>query len=411
MSRNNFAPVRHSVTLKLDDSGRPPAPSINPPKIISEDNQQTPPDSAPRTKRSSFSFMRGKINPVNFVETSDEFSSDVPAPRIPYTKHPCLSTFDDEIIEGIPYDKHLRHQREQGFLEISVPETIYTAVALIVSLGSAPSLASSKFQQIVIYGPLYLASAVSACSQAVALYYVFDMNDQKRKEYWSLGVGYCEAEGTALALRMICNAIFFASCVIDLSESWDFYVYLKNIPMRKKEDVPILEELGCGITARRIVVQNLEGVEYSIERVGHGGFTQESYYWAFFCCFTKVCMEVFMLLSGTAYVCYAASNEDLLMNAVALTFISQIDDIAYSFAVTDAFKNIMKTLPKIGFVDECKMTKYQISNTMAWAQILGPWANLLLLFTCAPILRWYVCTVGSPLAARRPSFLNKTLSV
>ena len=100
--------------------------------------------------------------------------------------------------------------------------------------------------------------------------------------------------------------------------------------------------------------------------------------WCWLWILVKMVGEVLVLLSGSAYVLFADSNENLVLNSVALLFITQIDDVAYSFAVTDLLKGLLNGLPDIGKVDRCQ--EHAPSTSMFLSQGFGPWLSLFFLF-------------------------------
>jgi hypothetical protein len=70
-------------------------------------------------------------------------------------------------------------------------------------------------------------------------------------------------------------------------------------------------------------------------------------------CFIKMALEFAILWEGTGYILYADDNESLIANAMALTFVLEIDDIMFQFIVTDMHKRNMESeIPSIGLRTE-----------------------------------------------------------
>jgi len=78
------------------------------------------------------------------------------------------------------------------------------------------------------------------------------------------------------------------------------------------------------------------------------------------------------------------------LNSVALAFVSQIDDVAYNFAVTSAWKTIMRGLPQFGliFTDDDDLP-YKAGGLILIAQLLGSWFQVIFLLGLSAML-WTV---------------------
>ena len=74
------------------------------------------------------------------------------------------------------------------------------------------------------------------------------------------------------------------------------------------------------------------------------------------------------------------SNENLILDSVALLFITDIDNIAYKFRITDVFKNSVEGLPNIGKFPACTEQKHKALTCFSLVQYLGPLLSLVVLF-------------------------------
>ncbi|GMI34927.1 hypothetical protein TeGR_g9098 [Tetraparma gracilis] len=245
----------------------------------------------------------------------------------------------------------------------------------------------SVLMLIWLSGPLFVSSVFAAVAQLGAIYYVFDMNSTTKETYDELGVDQCYAPGSALFLRWICVTVFVASVLMDLKESCSIVSYLSLIPTINKwtdADKEALDDKNSLLT-KRVVVAKTNGTQYQIEVICCGGISSLERAWWWLWIVVKVVAELGCMVAGSGYVLYADSNENLILNSVALLFITQIDDIAYSFAVTDYFKGLLDGLPDIGKV-ECTDPEHKAGDGLVLAQLFGPWLSICLLFGTTSIM-------------------------
>jgi len=235
-----------------------------------------------------------------------------------------------------------------------------------------------------MFFPLFAGAVLSAVAQAGAAWYVFELNANVAADPERQGDDLCSPAGTSYFLRLICMVVFVATCSSDLKETYDYFQCVWNVPSRAgtEEEREALNEVDTSAPAKLTnQLDSLKKVGYRLETFAFGGFLPLERAWAYFWGVVKLAMEVLLLACGTGYVLYASSNEDLLMNSVALTFVSQIDDTAYSFCVTRIFKDYMEGLPQMGFIMNDKVDKdYRAGVTTLLAQTFGPWLQLFFLF-------------------------------
>ena len=118
---------------------------------------------------------------------------------------------------------------------------------------------------------------------------------------------------------------------------------------------------------------NQNNEEYIVETFGAGGFTKMERLWAYFWFLVKIGSELFVILVGGGFVLHSPDHETLILNAVALAFILDIDDAAYKYCITDLQKKLLKGLPDFSLINtenevpaQMKVADYQIVK-----QVLG----------------------------------------
>ena len=128
-----------------------------------------------------------------------------------------------------------------------------------------------------------------------------------------------------------------------------------------------------------------------VETFGAGGFTKMERLWAYFWFLIKIGSEFFVILVGGGFVLHSPDHETLILNAVALTFILDMDDNAYKYSFTDLQKALLKGLPDFGLIStkindvpaQMKLTGYQLLK-----QALGSFFQIIALLGVCTI-SWY----------------------
>lgn len=206
--------------------------------------------------------------------------------------------------------------------------------------------------------PFVAAGAISAVSQIFATYYVLQMNfDNKLKfedSYLSPSTSVCERENTSYFLVLICLVVFNTMCLQDVKETFAFYSYLKRIPMAKgsPEEIDLLNRGQASALSVTKTYLDANGKECKMETFGADGFLHKwERGWAYFWLIAQLSAENFLILVGSGFVLYSPDHETLILNAVALTFILEIDDADYSYTMTKQQKALLEGLPQFGFAN------------------------------------------------------------
>ena len=236
------------------------------------------------------------------------------------------------------------------------------------------------------------ASILCVVAQAGAIYFVFKLNDETTTNFDKEGAKYCESDDTDYFLRLICLVTFVATCACDFKESFHYFQYILRVPMRNgsEQETDALNEVKTSLATKHVVVKDSDGNEHKLEVSAFGGFSRWEQLVALGWGLIKFAMEVGLVVAGSGYVLHADSNENLLLNSVALAFVSQIDDVAYNFAVTSAFKTYMRALPQFGLIfSGDDNLPYKASIFLGYAQFLGSWFQVFFLLGLSAML-WTV---------------------
>jgi hypothetical protein len=142
------------------------------------------------------------------------------------------------------------------------------------------------------------------------------------------------------------------------------------VPSVPSSHVPILREKNVKLLAVKTLVKNDKGEEFRVEGFAAGGFTQLGRIWALFWVLVDVVVNAVVLMYGSIFVLFSGTNEELILNAVALNFISKIDDTAYDFLITRMVKGWIDELPEVGLVVG-GTNKHRVERRRLVAQVIG----------------------------------------
>ena len=78
---------------------------------------------------------------------------------------------------------------------------------------------------------------------------------------------------------------------------------------------------------------------------------------------TKLLLECFLLIRGAGYIVYADSNEKLLLNAVALTFVIEIDEMVANFLLVDHMRVLVYNIYTIYKIQSSRLLSHGFSTS------------------------------------------------
>ena len=100
----------------------------------------------------------------------------------------------------------------------------------------------------------------------------------------------------------------------------------------------------------------------------------------------KISIEIALLYVGSAYILYADSNENIILNALSLTFVAELDNLAYEYLTSSVVKRILGLLPKFGYNQVTDKGEFDCGNFIVlMEQAFGSWI-LLAFFAGIPSL-------------------------
>jgi len=264
---------------------------------------------------------------------------------------------------------------------LNLPENIYTAAII---LPFTRDRNKSTFENYWRDFQVLLLVATNIVAQTFLIVYVQDTYDKTVDNTGRCGTD--AGPSTDKRLRPVAEAIFVGYCLIDMVETWNMFWWW--IDMSKA--IPdwaltkISELLSCVFCActrccgkwnlvRDTQIVNKEGEESAFANEFHTRVTECSWIRKAFVLFIILCK--FSLCAnlanfGTGFLLISESNSDLILNALALTFILELDEMFYIFFLTTEMRVIVETFTPMVVVKTDENTGWFLRNTTIFARAM-----------------------------------------
>jgi hypothetical protein len=203
-------------------------------------------------------------------------------------------------------------------IPITLPETLYSS---LIILPLCSKIGSSPLHRKIINLSLYFCLGANFVIQGVFLLYVYKIYEDAKQEPPE-GVGICGGyEHTDRDLRIFCILVYTAYCFSDVAETLKMACFVYNFPTSKAyEQLQFKETID-------------EFGDTKIEYASGMPIWYKAY------CYINILLPKFaiaaaLLTYGTGFVVTTDENENLILNALALGFVLDIDNMAYEFFMT-----------------------------------------------------------------------------
>jgi len=224
-------------------------------------------------------------------------------------------------------EKHIRPgEGLQHLIAISLPETIYSS---LIILPLCNNIGKTRYHRKLIRCALFFCLMANLAIQGFFLRYIYkiyvDNKDNPK-------VGECGGYITDANLRVFCTLVFTSYCFSEIAETFDMLTWIKNFPNSKVYEPLELKEVV--------------GDDGEPEMQFSSGMTP-CYKWY---CYLAILVPKFgiaaaLLTYGTGFVVTTIYDSDLILNAIALGFVLDIDDMAYTYFMTYQMREVVQGLP------------------------------------------------------------------
>lgn len=214
----------------------------------------------------------------------------------------------------------------ESLTAITLPETIYSS---LIILPLCTNIGRTAFHRKLISLSLFFCLLANLAIQGFFLRYVYKIYVDNEEEH-----GQCGTKLTDRNLRIFCILVFTGYCFSEIGETFNMFTFVRNFPTSK------------GFEPLRLKEKKNEDGETETEF--HSGMTQ-CFKW--YCYLTilipKFGIAVALLTYGTGFVVTTVNDEDLILNAIALGFVLDIDDMAYNYFMTYQMREVVQGLPPV----------------------------------------------------------------
>lgn len=206
-----------------------------------------------------------------------------------------------------------------------LPETIYTAALLMplsIERDKVDKNAPGRVK-CVSYGTIggqYIGLFLSHAAQLLLVYYIRGVVQD---------AGACGVGGMPLC---VCLTLFCGSLLSDVKETWAMLMWLYNIKTEKEH------------TRLRVVGVEGEADKYKID----SGMTKTHKLSAvILILMPKMAIFMWLLGYGAEYLMGSETVEDLILNALALGFVCEVDEFAYGIMSPVYLRQVIENLPPL----------------------------------------------------------------
>jgi len=142
-----------------------------------------------------------------------------------------------------------------------------------------------------------------------------------------------------IILRLLCVAIIVWTITVkDFEEAVAVILWVNTFPTFKKEDLELTQS-KAGFVYKEI---SRHGIAVPVT-----GITCLQYYSVCISMAAKIAIGIALMYLSTAYVAHSDSNENLLLNSVAMLFIADIDELLYTVIVPEFLQKMQQELPPL----------------------------------------------------------------
>eukprot|EP00943_MAST-04B_sp_MAST-4B-sp1_P004998 g4998.t1 len=304
-----------------------------------------------------------------------------------------FKTYQNIIDHGGLFDAQDHRYKDGHQIMYAPPQDIYTAMISFTFLYE-PSRQKDIGTKVILYGPVILGALLSAIFQLAANFHLYQIVYDMRHERITLDEPLCPTQSSwlSMALLIACVVTFYAQVAGDIGESFKLCQWIGNLPKWKKEDAQTLEELETGLAVKFTYEKEGDGVEYKFLQIAAGGITKDYRNAMYFVCAIKFVLEILLVIFGSAYVLYSKNAEGLILNSVAMTFISRMDNVAYQYVISSRLKSRLESIPCIGFLSPDAMNpNLRINDCAVCCDVFGGWILVFSMFTACLSLFYGWC--------------------
>lgn len=287
---------------------------------------------------------------------------------------------------------------------LSLPDNIYTAAIILPYIRNQKAKSTCPTCE-RLWRDLQILMLVGAnvVAQIFLIRYIADIYVEGVDESGRCGSTTREVANLATSkeLRAISLAIFIGFCLIDFLETWNMLWWWLDLSNAYPKCVfscisTILSCVTCGCCKwelkRNASVADKDGNQSDSALEMESRFQGSNWMrkaFVFFIILCKFLICVSLVVIGTGFLLLSETNADLILNALALTFILDLSTMFYQFFLTTEMKTIVETFTPIVIVKTDATSNWFSANVSIAARsaVLGFSSLFMYSFYCTSFWR------------------------
>jgi len=276
----------------------------------------------------------------------------------------------------IPGDK----ENYQDVLQtLELPESLYS-LAMMLPL---ETFEESKFWNNFIHGQMMFALWINFFIQVTLIGYLYYITSENADEH-----GLCGSYDLTPMIYRLCVPIYIAYCLKDMIESTEMIYYFTTMTMKDSEvqdnGYITREEKQVGLTFK-VVDEDGDVTADVLEnsrKLNSISFKYKIYVYVAVL-IPKFLLALGLLIIGTGFIVNTDDDENIILNALALGFILEMDEMIYEFISSAQWQECVATIPKVQILgDEKKAGFFKRFGALGKTAVLGILSYSMLVYWC-----------------------------
>lgn len=235
---------------------------------------------------------------------------------------------------------------------LALPENLYSA-AIVLPLEKFD--ASSNWNRFIHFQTIFMVG-VNFFIQGTLIGYLYHITLKNASDY-----GECGNYTLEPMVYRLCVLIYIMYCFADMMETFEMVYWFRTITDSKmhgiRENGFIDRETTSSKLMYKIVDEDDDVTEDLLSNANKIHRISSNYTAYVYGCvlFPKFFLAMSVLLIGTGFIVNTDADENLILNALALGFILELDEMAYEFIANPQWQECVQTIPRIQVLgDETK---------------------------------------------------------
>jgi len=225
---------------------------------------------------------------------------------------------------------------------LELPESLYSA-AMVLPL---ETFDGSKFWNNFIHSQMIFSLFVNYFIQGTLIGYLFYIAMENADEH-----GYCGGYNLTPMIYRLCVLIYIAYCLKDMIETLEMMYWFRMMANKQSQILDDGKIMGAKQTAMMYKVvdeddDTTQDVLLNARKINVMSTSYTIYIYAAVL-IPKFMIAVAVMLIGTGFIVNTDSDENLILNALALGFILEMDEMIYEFIASPQWQECVCTIPRI----------------------------------------------------------------